>query len=330
MDVRAANARDIPALLETMQDFNRLERIPWTKAGAEPALRALLLEPGLGLVGVAHDAERPIGYFVLTWGFDLEWGGRDAFLTELYLVPDARGRGLGRELLAWLEREARRRGARALHLMVRPENFPALELYRKAGYESPPRLFLSKELANDAPPAEVSPPAPARAAHAGPFSLQRLDRDDSSAYNAFFRRGLLAHPDAFRISTADLDAAPFSTELTPDSVTLAAIGSDGEWRGVATVERERGRVKRRHIAWIVRMYVDAAYAGAGVGRALLCECLAEARAMPGVAKVNLTVAAHNAPAIRLYASEGFELFAREPDAFRNGAAREELTLTRVL
>jgi hypothetical protein len=35
---------------------------------------------------------------------------------------------------------------RALHLMVRPENTPALMLYQRAGYLKPPRWFLSKRL----------------------------------------------------------------------------------------------------------------------------------------------------------------------------------------
>ena len=88
-----------------------------------------------------------MGYLVLTWGFDLEWSGRDAFLTELYLVASARARGLGRECLAHAERIARAHDAHALHLMVRDENLPARKLYARAGYVSPPRLFLTKELA---------------------------------------------------------------------------------------------------------------------------------------------------------------------------------------
>ena len=48
------------------------------------------------------EAERGLcGYFVLTWGFDLEWNGRDAFLSELFLIPDARGKALGAAALSW-------------------------------------------------------------------------------------------------------------------------------------------------------------------------------------------------------------------------------------
>jgi ribosomal protein S18 acetylase RimI-like enzyme len=95
---------------------------------------------------------------------------------------------------------------------------------------------------------------------------------------------------------------------------------------VVTIEREPGRQKRRHLAWVLRMYVSADSAGRGVGRALLAAALERARALPGVEKVNLTVAEHNARAVALYESVGFRRFAREEDAFRDALPRTELTM----
>lgn len=133
-------------LLDMMQEFNALEDIPWSRQDAEPAVQRLLDSPELGVIAHILEGGTLRGYVVLTWGFDLEWGGRDAFLTDLYLLPSARGRGLGRRALPLIEELARRRGARALHLMVRPENDAALQLYRGAGFSSPPRTFLTKDL----------------------------------------------------------------------------------------------------------------------------------------------------------------------------------------
>jgi ribosomal protein S18 acetylase RimI-like enzyme len=137
---------DIDGLLEMMADFNRLEGIPWTPEACRPALARLLESLDLGVVCHILEGDARRGYGVVTWGFDLEWEGRDAFLTEIYLQTDARGRGLGSNALKLIEIMASRHGARALHLMVRPENALALRMYRKGGYESPPRVFLSKGL----------------------------------------------------------------------------------------------------------------------------------------------------------------------------------------
>jgi ribosomal protein S18 acetylase RimI-like enzyme len=160
--------------------------------------------------------------------------------------------------------------------------------------------------------------------------LITLGADDSAAYNAFLQRGVEQHPDTLRISAADIREQPFSSAPSADGVTFAALGDGDRWLGVVTLERERGRQKRRHIAWLLRMYVDANHAGGGVGRALLRAALAHARELAGVTKVNLTVAAHNARAVGLYGSEGFRSFAREEDAFRDSEPRAELTMSLTL
>jgi ribosomal protein S18 acetylase RimI-like enzyme len=146
VSLRNAAEGDLPQLLPMMEAFNRAEGIDWDPSGAEPAVRRLIEDGSLGTIGLFERDGRVVGYFVLTWGFDLEWHGRDAFLTEIYLEPPARGQGLGARALSHVESLARDRGAAALHLMVRPENEAAVRLYAGAGYTAPPRTFLSKEL----------------------------------------------------------------------------------------------------------------------------------------------------------------------------------------
>lgn len=151
--VRAATFADVDSLLRMMQSFNAFERIPWKREAAEPALRTLLADPSLGVVGLVEADGAALGYFVVTWSFDLEWNGRDAFLTELFVVEAARGRGLGKAALRAAEALAVQSGAGALHLMVRHENERAHRLYLGAGYSSPPRVFLTKPLSGVNAPA---------------------------------------------------------------------------------------------------------------------------------------------------------------------------------
>jgi len=129
-----------------MASFNGLEQIAWNASDKRPALARLLADSSLGAVALLERGDLTVGYFVLTWGYDLEWDGRDAFLTELFLEPEARGQGLGRQALELAEAVAREHGGRALHLMVREDNHVARRLYAGCGYVSPPRIFLSKQL----------------------------------------------------------------------------------------------------------------------------------------------------------------------------------------
>jgi ribosomal protein S18 acetylase RimI-like enzyme len=144
--LRPATEHDVDVLLEMMEDFNQLEGIAWAPAPTELALRKLLGDGSLGQVVVVESEGGVRGYAVLTYGYDLEFAGRDAYLTEFYLRPEARGRRLGTWLLAQIEARAREAQVQTLHLMVRPENGPALALYRRAGFAEPPRVFLTKRL----------------------------------------------------------------------------------------------------------------------------------------------------------------------------------------
>lgn len=66
-----------------------------------------------------------------------EPGTRDpvAELQRMWLVPDARGRGLGRFLLRALENRARALGARHMRLSLHSSLTEALRLYESAGYQ---------------------------------------------------------------------------------------------------------------------------------------------------------------------------------------------------
>jgi ribosomal protein S18 acetylase RimI-like enzyme len=145
--LRPAALPDLPQLTGWMAEFNALEGIAFDAARVEPALRQLLAGDQLGRVFVITADQQPAGYAVITWGFDLEWAGRDAYLTELFLRAEYRRQGLGVRVMELLEAQARANAARALHLMVGETNHAAQKLYARRGFVQPKRLFLSKPLA---------------------------------------------------------------------------------------------------------------------------------------------------------------------------------------
>ena len=146
--LRHAHETDLGLLLPMMEDFYRDEGIGWDPTGMPSAAARLLSDPSLGRVVVLERDGEALGYAILTWGYDIEFGGPDSFLTEIYVRPFLRGRGWGRRLLEQVERVARASGAGAIHLEVRPDNAPALELYRRAGYSPTGRTFLSRKLSD--------------------------------------------------------------------------------------------------------------------------------------------------------------------------------------
>jgi ribosomal protein S18 acetylase RimI-like enzyme len=146
--VESARLHDQDAIVPLMIEFNRAEGIAWRAELMTAALRRLLCEPELGLVVVARDGESRVlaGYAVATFGYDLEFAGRDAFVTELFVSEPLRRQGLGRALLASLMDALRARTVMAVHLMVRPDNAPARALYENLGFALSPRVMLTREL----------------------------------------------------------------------------------------------------------------------------------------------------------------------------------------
>lgn len=147
--VRGAESRDLDVLLRLVEQFQEFERIPFDGAAARQHLARLLDEPPLGQVLLAELDGRAIGYAILTYGYDLEFGGMDAYLTDLFLEDAQRDRGHGTWLLGEVEKAARRAGVKAVHLMVAPSNHRAHHVYYRAGFRASPRLFLTKLLATD-------------------------------------------------------------------------------------------------------------------------------------------------------------------------------------
>ena len=149
---RPATAQDSPRCSSLLRDFYAEEGSPCDEE-SEAALLALLHDPGLGRVFVILDGDdgppgsgRAVGYLVVTFGYSLEFRGRDAFVDELYVAPLHRGRGLGREALRVAERCCREAGVRALHLEVRPDNARARRLYAGEGYGDRDYYLMSKKL----------------------------------------------------------------------------------------------------------------------------------------------------------------------------------------
>ena len=143
--LRAAGLADLPLVLPRTRALNHHEGIAVSDADLEAALRVLLGDPGLGGVWLVERDGAPIGYAIVTFGYDLEFAGRDAWLTELWIDDDARGSGAGAAALAALEAALRVHDVRALHLQVRADN-PAVRVYERAGFTAVPRTIMSRRL----------------------------------------------------------------------------------------------------------------------------------------------------------------------------------------
>ncbi len=150
--------------------------------------------------------------------------------------------------------------------------------------------------------------------------IRRLEPSDVDAFRAVRLDALRLHPEAFGASYEDeaaLDRAEFVERLaTPGLVRFGAFDAHGALVGLIGLQI-RTDAKQRHKAFLFSMYVAATHRGAGLAQQLVAAVIAEAREA-GAVVLQLTVAAGNAPALRLYRRMGFTTYGVERRSLKVG------------
>jgi GNAT superfamily N-acetyltransferase len=142
-----ADGSHIETLVEFMREFYQAENLPFDRLAARAALDRLLRDHSLGRVWLIHLGEEAVGYVALTFGYSLEFLGRDAFVDELYVRAAHRGQGVGTRALKFIEEVCPALGVRALHLEVKPGNSRARAVYHKAGFQDRDHHLMTRRIA---------------------------------------------------------------------------------------------------------------------------------------------------------------------------------------
>jgi len=142
----AAEVTDLEALLDFVKAYYDFDEIPYRSERIRTALRILLRDPSLGRVWIIRYGRKAVGHAILTFGYDLEFNGRQATITELFIAPAYRLRRLSSKMINLIEDTCRQLGIGALELQVERDNVRAQSLYRKLGFRTHDRIPMSKML----------------------------------------------------------------------------------------------------------------------------------------------------------------------------------------
>jgi len=134
---------DLAEALDLMRVFYAHEAFDFDPESSGRMLRHLLAHPEVGAVFLAREGGQALGYLVLTRCYSLEFGGPFVLLDEIFVLPEAQGRGLGKRLLDTASAYCRASGSGYLRLEVQKKNLRALEVYRTYGFRTEDRFLLS-------------------------------------------------------------------------------------------------------------------------------------------------------------------------------------------
>ncbi len=153
---RPCGPKDHNALLKLIVAYYRFDRIPYSLKSLSRGLDTLLRNLSLGQAWLMENHKKPVGYTLLTYNFDLEYGGIEGMLTEVYVEKPFRNRGVGTLALYEVEDFCRERGIRTVELQMLNHNKHAESFYRKAGFRILPRKVMIMEVRSE----KERPPRP--------------------------------------------------------------------------------------------------------------------------------------------------------------------------
>jgi GNAT superfamily N-acetyltransferase len=134
-EIRPVAAADIPALVPLVEQYWIFEDIAgFDAARIARELSGLLADPRLGSGWIARVKGQAVGYLLAVYVFSLEHLGLTAEIDEFFVLPSARGKKIGEELLRQAEAEFVRRRCTNVSLQLGRGNERARAFYRRQGY----------------------------------------------------------------------------------------------------------------------------------------------------------------------------------------------------
>ena len=143
---RLARTSDLSRVLPLVAAYYAYDSIDFDAEKLRAALSHLLKDKTLGRVWVIESGRGLIAYAVVAFSFDLEFGGREAMITDLFVSARYRRRGLGACLLGAIMKFCRRAALYELELNVTRGDRDALAFYKSLGFRDRKRTVLTLEV----------------------------------------------------------------------------------------------------------------------------------------------------------------------------------------
>ena len=126
---------DISTITQMMQDFYAIDNYPIDVEVAKNLFQEFISNEHLGKSWLIYTENEIVGYIILTFIFSFEYGGKIAFVDELFIKETARGKGIGKEAIQFIQKEVPKLSLKLLYLEVEPHNENAQKLYLAHDFE---------------------------------------------------------------------------------------------------------------------------------------------------------------------------------------------------
>ncbi|TAK41106.1 MAG: GNAT family N-acetyltransferase [Betaproteobacteria bacterium] len=134
MEIRPARPQDCDTLHGLVRALAEYEKLTQHVTGTSEQLHAELFgaTPVIEAV-IAWDGELAAGFALYFHNYSTFLARRGLYLEDLFVIPEARGRGFGKALIRHCARLALERGCGRFEWAVLDWNRPAIDFYRSIG-----------------------------------------------------------------------------------------------------------------------------------------------------------------------------------------------------
>jgi len=147
-EIRLASPSDQVRLVPLIEEYYRFDSLKFDGETIGRSLQRLLRSRTLGRVWVIETVAQGdlVGYAILTYNYDLEFGGIQGIITDFFITEPCRRHGLGRRMMAAIAGFCRKSGITTIELQVTRRNRRARQFYKSLGFETLDRLVMDLEL----------------------------------------------------------------------------------------------------------------------------------------------------------------------------------------
>jgi ribosomal protein S18 acetylase RimI-like enzyme len=117
-----------------MEDFYAIDGYPINPEVTNELFHQFINNEQLGKCWLIHYNNEIVGYIIVTFIFSFEFQGRIAFLDELYINSNFRGKGIGKKSVDFIISQIPKFSLKLLYLEVEKHNLNAQKLYLACGF----------------------------------------------------------------------------------------------------------------------------------------------------------------------------------------------------
>ena len=148
--VRKATPKDVGLLYEMINGLATYEKRPEDMTGSIKMLKYFLFEKKIATAVIAEMGDEPIGYAIYYPTFASFAVKMNAYIEDLFIKPEYRGKGFGKELFHKLLEMIKEEGYSKLEWSCLDWNTPSIEFYKKLGAkEETGRVYFEYDPKND-------------------------------------------------------------------------------------------------------------------------------------------------------------------------------------